>query len=128
MNLNGVLFLAARTARSQAYAQCMAAHKLIPEKVIIFGKQNSKRLGQSENIICQKMDESLFIPNLSLTLEDSCQDNQWDPMFLDCESINAPALLKIPTPRDPTHYRPRNRIPRAIPSSRLPAGFPSRPR
>jgi len=94
MNLNGVLFLAARTARSQAYAQCMAAHKLIPEEVVIFGKQGNKRLGQSKNIICQKMDKSLFIPDLSRTLEDSCQDNQWNPIFLDCESINAPALLK----------------------------------
>ena len=47
MKLEGVVFLAARTARSQAYAQCMAAHGLDPEQVLIYGGGGLGRPGQS---------------------------------------------------------------------------------
>jgi len=94
VKLDGVLFLAARTARSQTYAQCMAAHGLDPEQVLIYGGKNSGRPGQSVDIAFENSEQAVFVPDLSVPLEDSCQARQWDITTLGCESVNAPEMVQ----------------------------------
>lgn len=95
MKLDGVLFLAAHTARSQAYAQCMAAHGLDPEQVLIYGRENSGRPGQSVDITFENSEQPVFVPDLSVALQDSCQARQWDIKTLACESVNAPEIVQV---------------------------------
>lgn len=94
MKLEGVLFIAARTARSQAYAQCMAAHGLEPEQVLIYGGKNSGRPGQSTDISFENREQTVFVPDLSVPLEDSCEARQWAVTTLACESVNAPEMAQ----------------------------------
>jgi methionyl-tRNA formyltransferase len=94
VKLDGVLFLAARTARSQAYAQCMAAHGFDPEQVLIYGGSQSTRPGQSVAVSFDDIEQAVFVPDLSVALEDSCQNRQWDITRLDCESVNSPDIVK----------------------------------
>lgn len=94
MKLDGVLFLAARTARSQAYAQCMSAHGLEPEQILIYGEQGSGRPGQGGNVTCERFDQTIFVPDLSRSLEDSCQRGNWKLTTLDSESVNAAELVQ----------------------------------
>ncbi len=94
MKLDGVLFIAARTARSRAYAQCMSAHGLEPEHVLIYGEQGGGRPGQGGNVTCNHIDPSIFVPDLSLSLEDSCQGGTWNITTLGSESVNAVELVE----------------------------------
>jgi methionyl-tRNA formyltransferase len=89
VKLDGVLFLAARTARSQAYAQCMAARGLDPEQVLIYGGKNSGRPGECDSTPCACTDQPVFVPDLSLSLEDSCKSRQWSVTKLGTESVNS---------------------------------------
>ncbi len=47
MLLKGAVFLAARTTRSQAYAQALLRAGLVPEHVVVFGAADAGRLGQA---------------------------------------------------------------------------------
>ena len=94
MKLEGVLFLAARTARSQAYAQCMAAHGLDPDQVLIYGGNKTGRPGQSVDVRCDDVDQTVLVPDLSVSLEDSCLNRQWDTTILSCESVNSPGIVE----------------------------------
>jgi methionyl-tRNA formyltransferase len=94
MKLEGVLFLAARTARSQAYAQCMAAHGIDPEQVLIYGGNKSGRPGQSVDVSSKRIKQSIFVPDLSIPLLDSCRSRQWDITTLATESVNSPEILE----------------------------------
>ncbi len=94
MKLDGVLFLAARTARSQAYAQSMAAHDLNPEQVLIYGASKTGRPGQSLNVRCDDMDQAVLVPDFSVPLEDSCLNRQWNTTILSCESVNSSEILE----------------------------------
>lgn len=49
MNLSGVLFLAAFTARSQAYAKAMQDASLFPSHILLFGAERANLPGQKEN-------------------------------------------------------------------------------
>jgi len=89
VKLDGVLFLAARTARSQAYAQCMAAHGLDPEQVLIYGSKNGGRPGQGVGIPRENLDQAGFVPDLSVSLQDSCQSRAWNITTLGSESVNS---------------------------------------
>ena len=94
MKLDGVLFLAARTARSQAYAQCMAAHALEPEQVLIYGGENSGRPGQGAEVLSGNIGLSIFVPDLSQPLEDSCQRRAWSIATLGSESVNSAEIVE----------------------------------
>ena len=91
--MDGVLFLAARTARSQAYAQCMTAHGLDPEQVLIYGSSNAGRPGQSPGGCCDNVDQAVLLPDLSVPLEDTSRNRQWDTTILSCESVNSPEII-----------------------------------
>jgi len=94
VKLDGVLFLAARTARSQAYAQCMAVHGFEPEQVLIYGEPGNGRPGQSGDVAWVDMSQSIFVPDLSRSLEDSCQGEGWKLTTLGSESVNATELVQ----------------------------------
>lgn len=94
MKLEGVLFLAARTARSQAYAQCMAVHGLDPQQVLIYGGSKSGRPGQRVDVNFEDIEQAVFVPDLSVPLEDSCQNRQWDITILASESVNSPEIIQ----------------------------------
>lgn len=94
MKLEGVLFLAARTARSQAYAQCMAAHDLDPDQVLIYGGNSGRRPGQSMDVSFENLEQDILVPDLSVPLEVSCQSRQWDIATLACESVNSPEIAQ----------------------------------
>lgn len=94
MKLEGVLFLAARTARSQAYAQCMAARGLDPQQVLIYGSSESGRPGQSVDVSVEDIEQAVFVPDLSVPLEGTCQNRQWNITRLVCESVNSPEIAK----------------------------------
>jgi len=94
VKLEDVLFLAARTARSQAYAQCMAAHGLDPEQVLIYGGSKTGRPGQSVDVCFNEVEQAVLVPDLSVPLEDSCLVRQWDTTILTCESVNSPEIVE----------------------------------
>lgn len=89
MKLDGVLFLAAYTARSQAYAQSMAAHSLSPEFVLLYGKQDSGRPGQAVNSEEQRRDTAVALPDLSEPLLDTCTRQQCEVITTESESVNS---------------------------------------
>jgi len=67
--LNGVVLLAAQTARSQAYIQAMIASDLIPERVILMGEQGG---GASEDMAPLKTWNDILLPNLDEPVSDTC--------------------------------------------------------
>jgi methionyl-tRNA formyltransferase len=89
--LPGVLFLAAHTARSQAYAQAMIARGFRPEHVLLFGVANQGRpgQGQAEN---HSAVPNLLLPNLSIPLADSVQSAGWNVSQLAEGDVNSPAI------------------------------------
>jgi methionyl-tRNA formyltransferase len=70
MLLNGVVLLAAQTARSQAYIQALIAKDMYPEQVILLGDDlvvgNESPSGQSKY-------KNIFLPNLSESVSTSCE-------------------------------------------------------
>ena len=87
MILDGVLFLAARTARSQAYAQAMVNAELHPEVTAVVGKASSGRPGQMS--VHQKSGPLLdiYTPDYGESLDTTCQS-----LSQRLESIDAPSI------------------------------------
>ena len=93
MQLKGVLFLASQTTRSQAYAQAMVAHKLEPERVLVFGGINAKQgpsLG-NDNVSLSRS-EGLAFPNLSISLSETCRLAKWKSEELSTSQVNDVAI------------------------------------
>ena len=71
--LSKVLFLAAFTARSQAYAQAMVAHSFRPEACLLFGDESAGFPGQTERTNPQHAAiGDITLPNLAIPLAKSC--------------------------------------------------------
>ncbi|MAF95815.1 MAG: methionyl-tRNA formyltransferase [Rhodospirillaceae bacterium] len=95
MNSNGILFLAAFTNRSRAYAQALAAAGLSPEKVILFGSPPAaKPADQGPDKGVEEI-EGLFIPDLGEPLEETVARAGWDVQHCPAKDVNDPALSRL---------------------------------
>jgi len=68
MKLNGVVLLAAQTARSQAYIQALVANGLYPEKVILLGETPSLEQQSKPNSSWH----GVLLPNLAESINQTC--------------------------------------------------------
>tara|TARA_B100000315_G_C14530863_1_gene566084 strand:- start:271 stop:996 length:726 start_codon:yes stop_codon:yes gene_type:complete len=93
MKLHGVLFLAAFTPRSQAYAQAMAKADLYPEHVLFYGSSDGVLPGQSNKITSSDSGEQSFYPDFSEKLEKTAEKNSWDCKTLSASHINEQAIF-----------------------------------
>ena len=91
--LDGVLFLAAVTSRSKAYAQAMSHHGLKPGYTLIFGNTSKDRPQGPIPAKSAAASTNLFLPNLSLPLVDTCKQAGWNFDFLACSNVNDPKVL-----------------------------------
>jgi methionyl-tRNA formyltransferase len=94
----GVLFLASCTARSQAYAQALSHHGLEPEHVVLFG-QPPARPPSFEAPPAAAIPSELFLPDLSVPLEQSCRD--WPVTRVAAGDVNAPEVAAAVAERQP---------------------------
>lgn len=94
MKLDGCTFLAGFTARSQIYAQAMAASNIEPERVILFGPEKPILPGQTGEKHNAAESSELFIPNLEISLKTTCIENAWPFKILKCRDINEEDIIK----------------------------------
>ncbi len=89
-----ILFLAAATARSKAYAQALSERGLEVEACIIFDKPGSKLLGQggTPSRSRERLGD-ILLPDLSLALDDCCRKLGGAMSEIEAESINAPQVV-----------------------------------
>ena len=92
--LNRMVFLAARTARSQAYAQAMAAAGFAPSQVIIYGPDKGL-LGQTGAHFVGTHTGGILVPDLSEPVEDTCRRHGWDTRFHAADNVNDPELAQM---------------------------------
>ncbi|MSR77617.1 MAG: methionyl-tRNA formyltransferase [Candidatus Omnitrophica bacterium] len=96
MILKNVLFLAAYTARSQAYAQAMAYAGFSPEKVWLLGAEKGGLPGQLSGEALEKSAgfADLFLPDLGISLKSTCETNGWNTKALSASSVNDEMVLR----------------------------------
>lgn len=83
-----VLFLAADSARSRAYAQALAAGSLNPVNVLIYGAGATHLPGTVPVVVPDSASLDIFIPDLSIPLEQTCDKKGWSYQVVDAEHIN----------------------------------------
>lgn len=88
MTLQGVVFLAADTARSSAYAQAMVNSGFSPETTLLFGMGSKARLGQAEQPVGSPEIEGVFTPVLGIPLRDVCEKFDTPVHVLEAQSIS----------------------------------------
>lgn len=93
MRMPGVMFAAGRTARAVSYAQAMAHAGIIPGSTVIFGEDPAKR--QTAPAWTGPGCDGLFLPDLSVTLEQTISLAGWDMERLPVGSVNDPAILEL---------------------------------
>lgn len=82
LRLNGVVLLAAQTARSQAYIQALVANGLYPEKVILLGDTPSL----SQDCATNTSWHDVLLPNLAESITQTC--NQAHIEIIQCNSVD----------------------------------------
>lgn len=87
MILQGVVFLAADTARSSAYAQAMVNSDFSPETTLLFGMGSRAKLGQAKQPVESPEIEGVFTPVLGTPLRDVCQKFGTPVQILEAQSI-----------------------------------------
>lgn len=80
--LNGVVLLAAQTARSQAYIQALVANGLYPEKVILLGETS---VPDERNTPVVNWN-GILLPNLAETITQTC--NRANVEIVRCNSVD----------------------------------------
>jgi len=93
MKLDGVLFLAAFTPRSQAYAQAMSKADLHPECVLLYGSPDGVLPGQSNKINSSVSGEQVFYPDFSEQLGETVEKNSWDREIIPTSHVNDKAIF-----------------------------------
>jgi len=90
VNKTNFAFIGGFTSRSKAYAQILAEHKLKPANTLIFGKKNGALPGQisSPHVNSIKANHKLFIPDLSVPIQETIQSANWKHKISDAENIN----------------------------------------
>lgn len=94
MKLDDVLFLAANTARAQAYAQALESRNIRLDKCIIFDDDAGAKEGKPQ--IPKRTAgglPDLFLPDLSIPIAQSCQVISENLLQLTTTDINDPQIL-----------------------------------
>ncbi|MDH5258131.1 MAG: methionyl-tRNA formyltransferase [Gammaproteobacteria bacterium] len=96
--MDGVLFVAAQTPRSQAYAQAMLNAGLSPEHTLLFGKESGHQPGQLTSAVQSPNSNGVqwtktFVPDLSETLTETCERGKWLFQVIDVENVNHADIL-----------------------------------
>lgn len=94
MKLDGILFLAAFTARSQAYAQALAHRGLDPEHVLTFGPESLDSRRKVATASSASKGSEIFFPNHDDTLLATCQKRGWNPKHVREKDVNDPAIAE----------------------------------
>jgi methionyl-tRNA formyltransferase len=95
VKLHGVLLLAANTTRSQAYAQAMAAHGMRIDNAVIFDREGSHQPGKPIPNPPKAILPNLFLPDLTIPLEQTCATVAKTVHRIAAESVNETAVLTI---------------------------------
>jgi methionyl-tRNA formyltransferase len=75
MRLEGVVFLAANTARSKAYAQAMEAREIEVDTTLFFDEEGRERPGKTETPHGSSIEGTgIFLPDLRIPLADTCRN------------------------------------------------------
>lgn len=96
--VKGLVCLAARTARSNAYLQALAAARFSPEAVVLIGSDGAGRSGQLDantDVLTEANVGSLFLPDLSRPLTstvDALQTVVYEPGV---DSVNDPRVSAL---------------------------------
>lgn len=92
--LDNFLFLAAYTSRSQAYAQALRRTGLAPGNVLLFGNPSDD---QPREVSCDdsaRKELGLFLPDLTETLETTCQKANWAVENIRQGDVNHPEIIE----------------------------------
>jgi len=95
MTMRNVLFLAGYTTRSMAYAQAMEKAQLKPEYVLFFGEESGNLPGQSIIRAANAGSASVFLPDLSESLTETCARYKWDYTSVGVNDVNSSRILKM---------------------------------
>lgn len=95
MTLDGVLFLAAQTARSQAYAQALAHAGLHPEAACLVGQPGSGRPGQATEHVAAVRDLPIFLPDYGISLETTCRAICGRTECIDTRSVGDEVVRRV---------------------------------
>jgi len=87
----GTLLLVARTTRSQAYVQALAARGLRTEHLFVYGDAGKTQRAPDGIERCELPD--LFVPDLTLTLEQAAIRDGWQTRYLDAYALDDPGLV-----------------------------------
>ncbi len=92
--LHEIMFLAADTMRSRAYAQAMAARDLRVDSGLLVRSQQDRREGQAESVgaVSGEFGE-LFCPDLSINLAETMCRNCGRVDMLDTATVNHPSVV-----------------------------------
>ncbi|GGC99234.1 hypothetical protein [Vreelandella lutescens] len=95
--LGNVTLLLADTMRSRAYAQSLLAYGFRMGKIILMTSSSQKKWGQSEKRLVPPASDAfgdVFIPDLRVPLEDTCQMLSENIEVLDTGSVNNQSVIE----------------------------------
>jgi methionyl-tRNA formyltransferase len=95
MIIDDLVFLAAFTPRSKAYAQAMDQAGIYPQKVITFGDQSNDKPASHVNNAHGNVDcdgEPLFLPDMSMTLNQTLTRFPSNILHIDAAYVDDPKL------------------------------------
>ena len=95
MIMDNVLFVAAFTSRSQAYAQALTEAELLPDHVVLFGMPKQGIAGQSNKEERVDNIHSLFTPDFTKSLEGTASEWARKLYRVRENNINSDALYNI---------------------------------
>lgn len=81
------LLLSGYNARGQAYAQAMIKAGITPDRVVLYG-DSDRDIPRPEAARPSEFSDELYLPDLTVTLRQSCETQCWNVMALAAESVN----------------------------------------
>lgn len=89
-----IVFLAAQTARSQAYGQAMLANKLIPDHIILLAASNTRK-GKAASVPDKAPIGDCYVPDLSVPLEKTLAEMKKPVIKLETSELDTDQLGEI---------------------------------
>ncbi len=93
MKVENILFLAAYTARSQAYAQAISHSGFGLQGVVAFGERPKSIEISDQNQ--EKSINDMYVPDFSEPLLETCDKAGWVVRHLDTNQVNDGAIVKV---------------------------------
>jgi methionyl-tRNA formyltransferase len=90
-----IVFFAANTPRSRAYAQAFKEKGIRIARTIVFDRVGSKQPGKSESTHQAHDLGGLMVPDTSIPLEETCLQISDEIQYVEAESINDAAVLAL---------------------------------